>query len=147
MQNYNYLHYTFFFSKNPLLEYWANASVQELVNEFGGARRIVSTYANIPISSIRGARTPNLQINGNITFEAYVRSNLTYDNSWPSLSSDKLFPYTLDFLSEQTCSVGVCPNASFPGMWVVPINDLVGPYGSECTALLGCGATYVIQIK
>lgn len=126
-----------------MTEYWASATLETLTKEFGGGREIVSTYANIPIDAIRGARTPNLQINGNVTFQAYLDSGITYDNSWPSLSSDKIYPYTLDFLSSQTCSIGVCPNASFPGLWVLPINDFLGPYGTECSTLLGCNAKYI----
>lgn len=108
------------------------------MKEFGGARELVAHFANIPIESIRGARTPNLQLNGNVTFEAYRKSELTFDNSWTALSSSTLFPYTLDYLSSQPCSVGVCPNEPFPGFWVFPINNIKGQNGVECNSLFGC---------
>lgn len=97
-------------------------------------------FANIPLDSVRGARTPNLQINGNVTFEAYSASNITYDSSWPTLSSNPLFPYTLDYLSTQQCLVGACPNEAFPGTWVLPINNFQNMEGIECNTLSGCAA-------
>lgn len=126
------------FSKNALSSYWAEADVDTLVQEFGGARELVSYFANIPIETIRGSRVPNLQLNGNITFEAYSQSNLTYDHSWPTLSSLPFFPYTLDYRSTQDCSVGNCPNESFPGIWVLPIVNIRGENDTECNTLLGC---------
>lgn len=128
------------FSKNALSSYWAEADVTTLIKEFGGSRQTVSHFANIPISSVRGARTPNLQINGNITFRAYAESNITYDHSWPSLSNSRLYPYTLDYLSIQECPVGICPTESFPGSWVLPINAFKSMSGIECNSLMGCAA-------
>lgn len=131
---------TIYYSKNSLSSYWAQADVDTLVKEFEGGRQTVSHFANIPITSVQGARTPNLQINGNVTFRAYSDSNITYDNSWPTLSSSPLFPYTLDYQSTQQCSVGACPNEAFPGTWVLPINDFKSMSGVECNTLLGCAA-------
>lgn len=108
------------------------------MQEFGGARELIAHFANIPVESIRGARTPNLQLNGDVTFQAYSESGLAYDNSWPTYTNSKLFPYTLDYLSSQTCVVGTCPTESFPGFWVVPINNLKGQDGNECNSLFGC---------
>lgn len=128
-------------SKNSLSSYWAEADVETLVQEFGGARELVSYFANIPLDSVKGARTPNLQLNGNITFEAYSQSNISYDHSWPTLSTRPLFPYTLDYLTTQQCSVGNCPNESFPGIWVLPIVNFQGVNSTECNTILGCQIT------
>lgn len=129
---------SFLFSKNSLASYWAEADEETLTQEFGGARQLVAHFANIPIDSIKGARTPNLQLNGNVTFEAYRKSNLTFDNSWTALSSSTLYPYTLDYRSTQPCSVGTCPNEPFPGFWVFPINNIKGQNDVECNSLFGC---------
>lgn len=118
--------------------YWSPSDLEVLIQEFDGQKQIISKFANIPADHIKGARTPYLQINNNITFEAYVASGLTYDNSWPALSSNKLFPYTLDHKSSQPCLVGTCPSEEFPGFFVNPVNNLQGLEGQECNALLGC---------
>lgn len=126
------------FSKNSLSSYWKEADEETLIKEFGGARELVAHFANVPIDAIKGARTPNLQLNGNVTFEAYRKSGLSFDNSWPALSSNTLFPYTLDYRSTQPCAVGECPNEPFPGFWVFPINNFKGEDGNECNSLFGC---------
>lgn len=106
--------------------------------EFGGSRQTVSRFANIPISSIKGARTPSLEVNGDVTYGAYVASGIEYDNSLASSSSNRLYPYTLDYDRDQSCFVGKCPSGQFPGFWVVPINNLQNQNGTDCVAVQGC---------
>ncbi|XP_072388825.1 chitin deacetylase 8-like [Diabrotica undecimpunctata] len=127
-------------TKNPLQTYWRDASQDTLTKEFKGQKQIISTYANIPAEAITGVRTPQLQLAGNTSIDAYIASELTYDSSWPSLPTKRLFPYTLDYLSTEQCLLGAeCPNEAFPGYWVLPINDLTGPNGTECNSLATCG--------
>lgn len=128
----------YIFSKNPLNLYWANASTETLIDEFGGAKDIISIFANIPRVDIKGARTPNLQIAGDRTFDAYIQSEISYDNSWPSLHVRKLFPYTLDYGSTELCLVGVCPNKTYPGFIISPITNIVGNEDQECNAIASC---------
>lgn len=128
----------FVYSKNPLASYWADASVEVLVKEFGGQKEIISHFANIAADDIVGGRTPNLQIAGNNTIEAYIEAGLKYDNSWPSLSNRKLFPYTLDHLSNQQCLVGKCPAGSYPGFFISPVINILGVDNTECNALFAC---------
>ncbi|XP_017769704.1 PREDICTED: uncharacterized protein LOC108557619, partial [Nicrophorus vespilloides] len=124
-------------SKNISI-YWKTASKEQLVDEFKGQREIISTNANIPLESIRGVRTPHLQLAGNRSFEAYDESGYLYDSSWPTLSIDKLYPYNLKYLSTQQCVIGECPTNSLPNFWVIPINNLVGNQGIDCNSLYAC---------
>ncbi|XP_028131891.2 chitin deacetylase 8 [Diabrotica virgifera virgifera] len=120
--------------------YWRYATLDTLTKEFKGQKQIISTYANIPAEAIIGVRTPQLQLAGNTSIEAYIASELAYDSSWPSLPSRRLFPYTLDYQSTEQCLLGAeCPNEAFPGYWILPINDLTSPNGTECNSLATCG--------
>lgn len=86
-----------------------------------------------------GVRTPQLQLSGNNSIKAYVQAGLTYDSSWPSLPAKRMFPYTLDYKSTEDCLLGAkCPNEPFEGFWILPINDLVGNEGKECSVVSAC---------
>ena len=62
-------------------------------------RRAVSHFANIPAEDIRGMRAPFLQIGGDTMFQMMEENGLEYDCSMPA--REQLFPYTLDYHSEQ----------------------------------------------
>lgn len=126
------------FRKNSLNSYWSQASNETLYQEFAGGRQTVSHFANIPISSVKGARTPYLEVNGDTTYDAYTAGGLQFDNSLSSTSDTRLFPYTLDYERNQKCFVGKCPSGNYPGFWVVPINNLQSQSGSDCVAVQGC---------
>lgn len=96
------------------------------------------------MEDIKGVRTPFLQLAGNRSFDAYVLSELQYDNTWPTLHSTKLFPYTLDFPSDQQCLVGECPDKTYPGFFVAPITNLIGNGSQECNAIASCKIKYVL---
>ncbi|CAH0556780.1 unnamed protein product [Brassicogethes aeneus] len=120
-------------------EYWRESDLDTLKQEFGGERYIISKFANIPEEDLIGVRTPQLQLNGNVSIQAYTDSNLQYDSSWPTLPNKPLFPYTLDFLTTQDCGVAeFCPNEAFKGFWILPIVDL-NNNGNGCNNLADCG--------
>jgi len=125
-------------TRNSLTDYWANAGVSTLVQEFQGQRQIVSRFANIPIADVVGARVPNLQLVGNNLFEAYKQSGVEYDNTWTARSSNRFFPFSLDQVNGNVpCEIGECPVSQFENIWVAPIIDLVAN-GLECNNLLAC---------
>lgn len=104
-----------------------------------GQRQILSHFANIPIEDIVGGRTPQLQLEGDRSINAYVKSGLKYDNSWPARSSDLYFPYTLDYKSTQQCLVAEqCPIEAHDHFWIAPITDIRGKNGIECNSLPAC---------
>ncbi|KAF2879660.1 hypothetical protein ILUMI_26522 [Ignelater luminosus] len=119
-------------------DYFANATVNTLVDEFNGQRVILSTFANIPIGDIQGVRTPHFEIAGDRTFEAYIKSGLKYDNSMPTNVDQPFYPYTTDYKSTQPCIVAKCPTSSFAGFWVHPIINLLGDDEHSCNVLFGC---------
>jgi len=125
-------------TNNYTIGYWHDITTQGLIDEFLGQKQIISKFANIPISDIKGARMPLLELVGDKNFEAYQKSNITYDDSWASLSGEKLFPYTLDHVSSQSCLIGECPTQRFPGFWISPLNNLKNQKGVDCNNLVGC---------
>ncbi|CAG9863099.1 unnamed protein product, partial [Phyllotreta striolata] len=133
-------------TKNPLQKYWRTATVDQLVQEFSGQKHIINKFASIPEEQIMGVRTPELQLAGDNSIDAFIKAKLLYDSSWPSLPSTRLFPYTLDFASTQECLLGAkCPNSSFPGFWVLPINELTGADGEGCNVIKGCNVEGTAQ--
>lgn len=128
----------FIFSKNHLQAYWRTANESVLEKEFKGQKTILTKFANIPAKDIKGVRTPQLQLAGDISIEAYEKAGLVYDSSWPTLPQYPMFPYTLDYETTQMCHLGAkCPKSSFKGFWVLPIIDLRG-FNKECNTLATC---------
>ncbi|RZC33226.1 hypothetical protein BDFB_004923, partial [Asbolus verrucosus] len=126
-------------TKNTSQEYWRNAPLEDLQAEFGGQKTILETFAGIPEEDIVGARTPQLQIEEDVTIQAYIDSGITYDNSWPATSNNRVLPYTLDYASTQQCTVAEkCPTESHPGFWIAPITNILGADGQECNSLATC---------
>ncbi|XP_056640595.1 chitin deacetylase 8-like [Diorhabda sublineata] len=127
-------------TRNIYQDYWRTASLDTLIKEFQGQKHIISKFGNVPSEAIVGARTPQLQLAGDSSIQAYITAELTYDSSWPTLSYTRLFPYTLDYLSTESCLLGAeCPTSSFPGFWILPINDLQSTDGTQCNNLASCG--------
>ncbi|XP_018576457.1 uncharacterized protein LOC108914999 [Anoplophora glabripennis] len=129
-------------TKNNLQTYWRGATEGLLEQEFGGQKKILNKFANIPEEDIAGVRTPQLQLAGNYSIKAYQAAGLSYDSSWPTLPDISLYPYTLDYLSNQQCLLGSkCPNEAFKGFWILPINDLHGEQNRECSTVASCNIT------
>nr|QEI22867.1 putative chitin deacetylase [Oryctes rhinoceros] len=124
-------------SKNPSSDYWRTAEEDTLVEEFEGQRTIISRFANIPASSIRGARVPNFELAGDTLFRAYARAGVEYDATITTRASDRYFPFTLDIPNQVPCQIGECPANPHPGIWAAPIIDLIGD-GVECNNLQAC---------
>lgn len=127
-------------SHNHLASYWRNASVDQLIEEFGGQREMMAFFGKITFDELKGMRVPQFELSGNNSFEAMVKVGLEYDNSWPTqhFISPGLWPYSLDYQTMQDCSIGVCPNASIPGAWVSPILDWVDSEGHKCAMVDAC---------
>ncbi|CAH1367784.1 unnamed protein product [Tenebrio molitor] len=85
----------FIYRNNGSQEYWQEATLEDIEEEFGGQKIISTTFANIPAEDIVGVRTNPLQfMNGDVSINAFVNSDLKYDNSWPTLSREPMLPYT-----------------------------------------------------
>jgi hypothetical protein len=126
-------------TKNGSQEYWRQATLEDLEEEFGGQKTIISTFAKIPAEDIVGVRTPQLQLEGDVSIDAYVNSEFKYDNSWPTMSTELFLPYTLDYASTQRCTVTMkCPTESHPHFWIAPITNIKGANDIECNSLATC---------
>ncbi|KAK9739759.1 hypothetical protein QE152_g8712 [Popillia japonica] len=134
----------------PYTAYWDELDVEGYIAEFGGERDIVSHFADIPEDDIQGIRIPLLQLAGiripllqlagNKSFQALQTIGMKYDCSWPTQSymDPPLWPYTLDYKSEQDCPIGECPTASFPGIWVQPMVNWRDTSGYVCSMVDAC---------
>jgi len=124
----------------PYTDYWNNLDVEGYIAEFGGERELIAHFANIPAEDIQGVRVPLLQLAGDTYFEAFQTADLGYDCSWPTQSymDPPLWPYTLDYLSNQDCPIGRCPTESYPGRWVQPMVNWIDIQGYVCSMVDGC---------
>jgi hypothetical protein len=122
------------------LVFWAEATPEILAGEFGDQRTLTAHFANIPQSAMTGIRSPFFQMAGDATFQMLEDNNLLYDYGWPTQSfvTPGLWPYTLDFASNQDCLIPPCPTASFPGTWVFPLLNWVDDQNVPCAMADGC---------
>ncbi|XP_055537286.1 chitin deacetylase 7 [Wyeomyia smithii] len=127
-------------SHNTDTEYWRDASVKLLTEEFAGEREMMANFAKIPSDQIKGLRMPFLQMAGNNSFQMMKNSGFTYDCSMPTRQfvSPGMWPYTLDYQSTQDCVIGPCPSASYPGVWVIPMITWTTKDGFPCAMVDTC---------
>lgn len=110
--------------------YWKTLSEEEWSREIVGERRIAGQLANINPCEISGMRVPFLQVGGDTMADMLTNNNFKYDCSMPTLANgftnaeNAIFPYTLDFQSEQDCPIPPCPVCNHTGLWVQPMIDL-----------------------
>jgi len=123
-------------------DFWINATPDEWYDEMLGMREMLDYYGNISIPAIVGSRAPFFLLGGNEYFGTLKNNTFQWDSSWPTRTfmNPGLWPYTLDYLSQQDCPVGRCPTNSFPGLWELPIVDLEDNQGNPCATLDQCAA-------
>ncbi|XP_026735425.1 uncharacterized protein LOC113499229 [Trichoplusia ni] len=120
--------------------YWAEATEEILEKEIGEQRILMSHFANIPFTSIKGVRMPFLQLAGDNSFKVMAKNNLLYDLSWPTVAHTNpgLWPYSLDYKSTHDCIIGPCPTASIPNVWVFPMVSWTDLAGFPCSMVDAC---------
>lgn len=103
--------------------------------EIMGSRKVISDLAQIPIGEIRGFRAPFLEFN-NDSFSILHEQGFDYDatimDGPGSLSPDAahfIWPYTLDHGTSQACWGGARPYDTFPGLFEVPMVELLDTNG------------------
>lgn len=125
---------------NPQIEYWRDADVQLLKDEFGGMRDIIVNFAAIPKEHIYGIRAPFLQMSGDNSTQAIKELGLEYDCSWPTQAyvHPGLWPYTLDCPSTQDCPIAPCPSDAASGVWIQPMINMKDNSGVPCAMADAC---------
>ncbi|CAH2244915.1 chitin deacetylase 8-like [Pararge aegeria] len=121
-------------------DFWRDASYEQLMREIGDQKQQIFAFANVPASTITGVRSPFLQLSGNNNFKMMKSAGITYDLSRPTTryTDPGMWPYTLDYQSTQDCVIGPCPNASFPGAWVIPMISWTDLSGFPCAMADAC---------
>ncbi|CAH0697353.1 unnamed protein product [Spodoptera exigua] len=120
--------------------YWRDATYDDLKKEIADQKVQMSHFANIPSNSIKGVRLPFLQMAGDNSFQVMADYGLEYDCTWPTTTQTNpgLWPYTLDYKSNQDCVVPPCPTSSIPGVWVKPMVAWSDLQGVACSMVDAC---------
>nr|KAG5703089.1 hypothetical protein BaRGS_012151 [Batillaria attramentaria] len=106
--------------------WWEEATNMQLAHEILTQRKNIADLAEIPITDIKGWRSPFLQPSGDHQFEVLYQNNFTYDATltYPfprNVYSPVMWPFTLDFSYPLVCNIQPCPQKTYPGFWVVPV--------------------------
>ncbi|CAE1312382.1 unnamed protein product [Acanthosepion pharaonis] len=106
--------------------WWKTANYTDWYSEIQGQREMLSTWANVDKSEIRGMRAPFLQAGGNWQFQVIAdmkKDGFQYDSSLVSYIHkfdpypDPIWPYTLDYPTTDDCGIDPCPDWTFRGIW------------------------------
>jgi len=126
-------------TRTPSTDYWRNLNESMWQAEIDDQRFQMAHLANITIDDIKGMRAPLLQIGGDFMYKA-IHENLTWECTRPTLNVRQpgLWPYTNDYASIQDCQIAPCPTQSYPGLWTVPMVDLLSTTGSPCPMVDQC---------
>jgi peptidoglycan/xylan/chitin deacetylase (PgdA/CDA1 family) len=109
--------------------------------EIAGCRKVVSDLAAVPRAEIVGFRAPYLKYN-DASFRILAEQGFAYDASIieapGSLSPDGrsfIWPYTLEQGVPQACWTGACPTSGVPGLFEIPLWNLLGAGGSSYASM------------
>jgi len=94
-------------------------------HEINSGRTVLSTFAGIPLSDIRGFRAPFLNYTNDL-IQSVQNLGLAYDSSAPTIRQDASWPYTLDNGFSDTdvdCNTtGTCGSmTNHNGLWEIPL--------------------------
>lgn len=113
------------------LERWAREVV--------GQANLLADLGNVEPGDIKGFRAPFLQTGGDTMFTVLKEFDFLYDSSLPSsVTSPRLWPYTLDQSPPHSCNLPPCPTGSHPGIWEIPMTVQQDDEGTHCPMLDGC---------
>ncbi|KAI9483884.1 MAG: hypothetical protein EXX96DRAFT_500390 [Benjaminiella poitrasii] len=102
---------------------------QPSLQEIAAARNMLNQYAGIPLSEIKGFRTPFLNYSTD-TFKEASQLGLKYDSSVSAVVDDCYWPYTLDNGLANDCWEGDCgSDFKLPGFWEIPMYSVVDGSG------------------
>ncbi|CAL4068397.1 unnamed protein product, partial [Meganyctiphanes norvegica] len=120
--------------------YWRPAGNDTWFSEIYDTKKMIEKYGRIPEGEVKGWRAPFLETGGDVMFQALQDAGFEYDcsistfrysnwyqNAGETAPRGALYPYTMDYKSDLECSVGRCPEKTYPGFWVMPMTDLNDP--------------------
>ena len=113
--------------------WWNEADVANLTKEIAEMKTICEQWGNVPQGAIRGFRVPHLSVSEN-ELKALHNENFLYEASMPS--REPYWPFTLDYKSPLCDSPAVCPDESFPGLWIIPTSFLNQSRGGPVCGML-----------
>jgi len=109
-------------------EWWGtNATIEDWFDEMVGQANIINRFGGVDMEDIRGLRVPFLSTGWNRQFLMMREFGFVYDSSIAApVSNPPVWPYTLDYKIPHKC-IGnrKCPSRSFPGVWELPLNQIV----------------------
>ncbi|XP_069114586.1 chitin deacetylase 1-like [Argopecten irradians] len=117
------------------ITYWKLATYDALSYEILQQRKYLSEKSDIPISNIKGWRSPFLQPSGDQQFSILKEENFEYDSTFTLSTkygnSSRIWPSTLDFGWNNECNIPPCPRGKYAGFWEIPVQMLENPTGTS----------------
>ncbi|XP_060075454.1 chitin deacetylase 1-like [Ylistrum balloti] len=117
------------------ITYWKLATYDALTFEILQQRKYLSENAGIPLTHIKGWRSPFLQPSGDQQFSILKEENFEYDSTFTLSTKDgnssRIWPNTLDFGWNSECNIPPCPRGKYPGFWEIPVQMLENPSGTS----------------
>ncbi|XP_077546062.1 uncharacterized protein LOC144158796 isoform X1 [Haemaphysalis longicornis] len=106
--------------------YWQTINSTQWEREVLDQREMLTAFASVPFSDVTGFRGPFLNTGGDQGFQM-LHKHFRYDSTLVhqrARGERPFYPYTMDFGFRRSCNVWPCPEGSYPGLWVLPINVL-----------------------
>ncbi|XP_037582260.1 chitin deacetylase 8 isoform X3 [Dermacentor silvarum] len=115
--------------------YWHTINSTQWERELLDQKIMMQTFANVPASHVTGVRGPFLYTGGDQLFRMQAQ-HFRYDCTLVHQrvrrgSENPVYPYTMDFGFRHSCMVYPCPERTYPGLWVMPMNVLFREYKGE----------------
>lgn len=105
--------------------WYLNANEKQWNEKTGFAREVLSEKSGIPMQYIKGIRAYKSTPGGENQFRALQKTGFEYDSS---IKTENIrWPMTLDYSwtsLRKKCISGICPSATFPGLWEVPLTPI-----------------------
>ncbi|XP_054924842.1 uncharacterized protein [Dermacentor andersoni] len=109
-------------------DYWNTINSTQWEREMLDQKVMMETFANVPASDVTGVRGPFLYTGGDQLFRMqalHFRYDCTLVHQRVRRGAENpVYPYTMDFGFRRSCMVYPCPERTYPGLWVVPMNVL-----------------------
>ncbi|XP_077546069.1 chitin deacetylase 7-like isoform X2 [Haemaphysalis longicornis] len=113
--------------------YWQTINSTQWEREVLDQRTMLTAFANVSAADVVGFRGPFLFTGGDQGF-SMLHKHLRYDSTLPhhrGRGERPFYPYTMNFGFRRSCNVLPCPQGSYPGLWVLPMNVFFAKSSNE----------------